>query len=84
MFCVDGLTGFKEAIGAAFPRAQIQCCIVHQIRSSTRYVSYKDIKEFVQDLKTVYGAVSEELALDNLMTMKDKWGAKYPSAIRSW
>ncbi len=84
MFCVDGLTGFKEAIGAAFPKAQIQRCIVHQIRSSTRYVSYKDIKEFVQDLKTVYGAVSEELALDNLMTMKDKWGAKYPSSIRSW
>lgn len=84
MFCVDGLTGFKEAIGAAFPQAQIQRCIVHQIRSSTRYVSYKDIKEFVQDLKAVYGAVSDELALDNLVTMKEKWGAKYPSAIRSW
>ena len=84
LFCVDGLTGCKDAIGAAFPQAQIQRCIVHQIRSSTRYVSYKDIKVFVQELKTVYSAVSETLALDNLLAMKGKWGAKYPSAIRSW
>lgn len=60
LFCVDGLTGFSEAISAAFPMARIQRCIVHQIRSSTKYVSYKDIKEFVRELKTVYTAVSEE------------------------
>lgn len=84
LFCVDGLTGFPEAIHAAFPKAHIQRCIVHQIRSSTKYVSYKDIKEFVRDLKMVYTTVSEEAALENLMKLKDKWNKKYPCAIRSW
>lgn len=84
LFCVDGLTGFREAINAVYPKAAIQRCIIHQLRASTRYVSYKDIKNFVADLKTVYGALTEEQAFENLMVFKDKWGKKYPSAIKSW
>lgn len=84
IFCVDGLNGFKEAIAATFPESRVQRCIIHQIRSSTRYVSYKDIKAFVADLKTIYTAVSEDEALENLLVAKEKWGAKYPAAIKSW
>ena len=84
VFCVDGLTGFKEAIGAAYPYAKIQRCIIHQLRASTRYISYKDLKAFVADIKTVYGAVNEEAALENLLAAKEKWGKKYPNAIKSW
>lgn len=79
----DGLTGFKEAIKAAFPKTEVQRCIVHQIRNSMRFVSYKDIKEFVTDLKTVYSASKEEIALDNLIKVKEKWGKKYSTAIKS-
>lgn len=84
IFCVDGLNGFKEAIGATFPFAKIQRCIIHQIRSSMKYIPYKDRRPFVADLKTVYTAVNEETALENLMTLKDKWSSKYPTAIKSW
>jgi transposase-like protein len=84
LFCVDGLTGFREAIGAVYPKAGIQRCIIHQIRSSSRFVSYKDIKAFMADLKTVYTALTEEAALENLETFKERWGKKYPSAIKSW
>ena len=63
LFCVDGLTGFREAISAVYPFAGIQRCIIHQIRSSSKYVSYKHIKEFMADLKLVYGALNEEAAL---------------------
>ena len=84
VFCVDGLNGFKEAIGAIYPYAKIQRCIIHQLRASTRYVSYKDLKAFVSDIKAVYGAVNEEAALENLMEAKEKWGKKYPNAIKSW
>lgn len=84
IFSVDGLNGFKEAIGATFPFAKIQRCIIHQIRSSMKYIPYKDRKAFVGDLKGVYTAVNEAVAMDNLLTMKDKWGAKYPNAIKSW
>ncbi|WP_264807317.1 IS256 family transposase, partial [Cytobacillus sp. NCCP-133] len=59
LFCVDGLTGFKEAIQAVYPFAGIQRCIIHQIRSSTKYVSYKHIKEFVADLKLIYTSINE-------------------------
>ena len=58
VFCVDGLSGFREAINAAFPMSQIQRCIIHQIRSSTRYVSHKDIKSLMADLKKIYQAIS--------------------------
>ena len=84
IFCVDGLNGFKEAIGATFPFAKIQRCIIHQIRSSMKYILYKDRKAFIADLKGVYTAVNEEIAMDNLLAMKDKWGNKYPNAIKSW
>lgn len=84
LFCVDGLNGFPEAIAAVYPKAQIQRCIVHQIRSSTRYVSYKDIKLLMADLKLVYQAVTEEEAGNNLNRFKEKWGKTYPSCVRSW
>lgn len=84
IFCVDGFNGFKKAIGNTFPFAKIQRCIIHQIRSSMKYIPYKDRKPFIADLKTVYTAVNEEMALDNLMILKDKWSNKYPTAIKSW
>lgn len=84
IFCVDGLNGFKEAIGATFQFAKIQRCIIHQIRSSMKYIPYKDRKAFIADLKCVYTAVNEEIAMDNLLAMKDKWSNKYPNAIKSW
>ena len=84
VFCVDGLTGLKEAISAAFPKSEIQRCIIHQLRNSFKYVSYKDSKAFSKDFKDVYTAASEELALDKLYQLKDKWGKQYPFAIRSW
>lgn len=84
LFCVDGLKGFKEAINAVYPKAQIQRCIIHQIRSSTRYVSYKDIKELMVDLKLVYQSVTEEEALNNLISFKEKWNKEYPSCVKTW
>ena len=84
LFCVDGLNGFREAISAVYPKAGIQRCIIHQIRSSSKFVSYKNIKPFMADLKLVYTAVTEESALENLMVFKEKWGQKYPAAIKSW
>lgn len=72
LFCVDGLTGFRQAIEAAFPNSQIQRCIILQIRSSTRFVSYKHIQELMADLKKVYQAISEEEAMNNLTQFKDK------------
>lgn len=84
LFCVDGLKGFKEAINAAYPKAGIQRCIIHQIRYSTRYVGYNDIKQLMADLKLVYKAVTEEEALNNLVSFKEKWGKAYPSCVKSW
>ena len=82
--CVDGLSGFPNAIEAAYPKAEIQQCIIHQIRNSTKFVSYKDIKPLMTDLKAVYAAVDEETALGNLGSFEDKWGSKYPKISRSW
>ena len=84
VFCVDGLTGFREAINTAFPKAQIQRCIIHQIRSSTKYVSYKDIKALMADLKQVYQAINEDEAMNSLVRFKEKWEKTYPSCVRSW
>lgn len=84
MFCVDGLTGLKESILAAYPKSEIQRCIIHQLRNSFKYVSYKDLKEFSKDFKEVYKAVNEETAIENLGELEEKWGKKYPHAIRSW
>ena len=84
LFCVDGLTGLKEAIIAAFPKAEIQRCIIHQLRNSFKYVSYKDVKAVSKDFKAVYQAINEEVALEKLYELKEKWGKSYPFAIRSW
>ena len=78
--CTDNLTGFSAAIEAVFPKTEIQNCIIHQLRNSSKYVSYKDIKALMADLKTVYAAVDEAAALDALATFSQRWD-KY-SAIR--
>ena len=70
--CVDGLTGFTNAIEAVYPKTEIQQCIIHQIRNTTKYVSYKDIKELMSDLKKVYAAVDEQTALAELGNFDEK------------
>ncbi|NTZ16374.1 IS256 family transposase [Paenibacillus sp. JMULE4] len=82
--CVDNLTGFSQAIAACYPKTEIQKCIIHQIRNSTRYVSYKDLKKVTADLKPIYKAATEEMALVELDRFEETWGAKYPLIIRSW
>lgn len=84
IFSVDGLSGFSEAIQAVYPHAEIQRCIVHQIRNSLKYVSYKDRKIVASDLKTIYTAVSEDEALENLKIFKSKWDSKFPNISKSW
>ncbi|MBA3045866.1 MAG: IS256 family transposase [Euryarchaeota archaeon] len=82
--CVDGLKGFPEAIETIFPNAEVQLCIVHQIRNSLKYVGSKNQKEFMVDLKRVYKAVNKDLAETELDTLEDKWNDKYPIVIKSW
>lgn len=82
--CVDGLTGFDNAIEAVYPKTEIQQCIIHQIRNTTRFVSYKDIKALMADLKRVYAAVDEETALYELEAFGKKWNGKYPKIAQSW
>ncbi len=83
IFCVDGLTGFKEAMETAYPFAKIQRCIIHQLRASMKYIPHKDKKAFAKYIKAVYGAVNGDSALEALIYAKEKWGAKYPNAIKS-
>ena len=82
--CIDGLNGFSEAIRAVFPQTQVQRCVIHQIRSSLKYVSWTDHKAFVADLKRVYRAATRDEAQLNLEQLGQRWGTKYPMAIRSW
>ena len=82
--CTDNLKGFTEAILSVFPKAQVQKCIVHQIRNSLKYVASKDKKECMQDLKLVYRASTKDLAEDALLALEEKWGQKYPVVIESW
>lgn len=82
--CVDGLTGLPEAIQCAFPKTEVQLCVVHQIRNSIRYVSSKDLKPFLKDLKTVYAADTKDMAEQNLLLLDEKWGQKYPIVLKSW
>ena len=82
--CMDGLRGLPDAIRAVFPKVCIQNCIIHQIRNSIKYVSYKNKKEFVKDLKLVYKADTEEIALAQLDELKKKWDNIYDSVIDSW
>ena len=84
VICVDGLTGIKEAINAAYPDAEYQRCIVHQVRNTLKYVSYKDMKNFASDLKTIYLAPNEQQGYDNLQRVKERWDEKYPNAMKSW
>ncbi|OPJ57895.1 IS256 family transposase [Clostridium chromiireducens] len=82
--CMDGLRGLPDAIRAVFPKVCIQNCIIHQIRNSIKYVSYKNRKEFMKDLKLVYKADTEEIALAQLDELKKKWDNLYDSVIDSW
>ena len=82
--CTDNLTGFSAAIGSVFPKTEIQNCIIHQLRNSSKYVSYKDIKALMADLRSVYAAVDEPAALDTLDAFSTKWDTKYPKISRSW
>lgn len=82
--CIDGLTGFPEAIAASFPKTEVQLCIVHQIRNSIKYIASKDQKAFMVDLKTVYQAETKDLAEFNLSVLEEKWGKKYPMVLKSW
>ena len=81
---VDNLKGFSEAIKSTFPLTEIQKYIVHQIRNSTRYISYKELKEFTSDLKKVYNAITLEQAENNLLLFEEKWGKKYMAVVKSW
>lgn len=82
--CTDNLTGFADAIAAVFPKTDIQNCIIHQLRNSSKYVSYKDIKELMADLKSVYAAPNEDSALTGLQEFSAKWDKKYPKISQSW
>lgn len=82
--CMDGLKGLPQAIKTVFPSVNIQTCIIHQIRNSIKYVASKDKKEFMKDLKEVYKASTEELALAQLDMLKEKWHSKYAIVIDSW
>ena len=82
--CMDGLKGLPQVIKTVFPTVDIQTCIVHQIRNSIKYIASKDKKAFMKDLKEVYKATTEELALVQLDNLKEKWGSNYGMVIDSW
>jgi putative transposase len=82
--CVDGLTGMEEAIQTAFPKTWVQLCIVHMVRNSVRYVSWKDRKKLIADLKAVYNAPTEQAALSALDSFSAKWDKQYPMISKSW
>lgn len=82
--CIDGLGGFPQAIEAVYPDAEIQHCIIHQIRNTTKFVSYRDTKELMADLRRVYTAATEETALNELELFNNKWCKKYPKIYKSW
>lgn len=82
--CIDNLKGFSQAINSIYPKTEVQCCIVHQIRNSLKYVASKDQKEFIKDLRKVYQAVSKEQAADQLVILEEKWGKRYALVITSW
>lgn len=82
--CVDGLKGFKEAINTVFPKTEIQLCIIHLIRNTLKYIASKDQKLFMQDLKNVYTATTEEAALIALKKLENLWSKKYSLALKIW
>lgn len=84
VICADGLSGMKEAVAAAFPKTELQRCIVHQVRNTLKYVGEKNKKEFAADLKKIYHAPSEEAAQKQLKAVTEKWEKEYPNAMKSW
>lgn len=84
LFCTDGLCGMLQAIETVFPKSRLQRCIIHQVRSSTKFVSYKDIKQVTSDLKKIYGAATLGEAENNLRAFAESWRGKYPSCVKSW
>jgi putative transposase len=82
--CIDNLKGFAEAIESIYPQTEVQLCIIHQIRNSTKFVAYKDIRKVMADLKDVYQAATIEQAEKGLFQLDLKWGKKYPMIIKSW
>lgn len=82
--CVDNLTGFSEAIKSIYPESIIQKCVIHQIRASLKYVNWRHKKEFVKDLKEVYKAINKETAENQLDKLEEKWGTKFPLAVKTW
>ena len=82
--CVDGLSGFPEAIEIVYPKAKVQLCIIHQVRNSLRYVSWKDYKAVTADLKSIYRSATEDEALSELEKFGEKWDEKYPKIANSW
>ena len=82
--CIDNLKGFAEAIETIFPKTEVQLCVVHQIRNSTRYVASKDIKGVIKTLKEVYEAPTKDQAEKGLALLQDEWEEKYPSMVKSW
>ena len=82
--CVDGLKGFPEAIEDQFPNTEVQLCVVHQIRNTIKYLAYKDVRPFLKDLKSVYTADNEQLAMINLEQISQKWGPKYQRPLAGW
>jgi len=82
--CMDGLTGFPEAVRSVYPNTRVQLCIVHMVRNSTKFVSYKDLKKVCADLKTIYSANNEEAGHDALEDFGKKWNDKYPMIYQSW
>lgn len=82
--CCDGLTALPEAIEAVYADAWVQCCVVHLIRNSLRYVNYKDRREIVKDLRLIYQGATEDEALDALVAFEDKWSSRYPMIAEMW
>lgn len=82
--CIDNLNGFGDAIESIFPKTEVQLCVIHQIRNSQKYLSWKDLRSFMKDLRLVYTATTEELALVQLNKLEENWGAQYPKIIESW
>jgi putative transposase len=82
--CRDNLSGFSTAIETVFPKTEQQLCVIHQIRNSTKYVPYKDIKAVMADLKLIYGAPTQDDAEYHLEEFRENWGKKYPQIIKSW
>jgi transposase-like protein len=82
--CIDNLNGFAEAIDDYFPKTEVQLCLVHQMRNSMKFVTYKDLREITKDLKEVYKSSTEIKALEQLSYAQEKWNKKYPAIFKSW